>query len=375
MRLVVCVREPDVPVNVTFTFPVVASTAADKVMFCGVPGVRLKVDGLAVVPEGKPLSVTFTVPLNPIMGVAFTETACPEAPCVREIFEGVTDKLKSPGGGGGAVTDRANVAVCVNDLVAPVKVTVVFPIAALAAAVRVMFCGVPGVRLSVDGFAVTPTGRPLSITFTLPLNPFIGMAFTETIFPAPPCGMARLGGPKVKVNPAAGGAAVTDTAREAECVSDLETPVRVTVASPVEALGAAVKVMFCAVPGVRLRVEGCAVTPAGKPLSITLTVPLNPSTGIAFTETVFPVPPCGIAILAGERLRTKPNSVGAAVTDRESAAACGVSDPDVPITVTFALPIGASAVAVRVILCAVPGVRLRVEGLAVTPPGKPLSVT
>ena len=66
-------------------------------------------------------------------------------------------------------TIRAKVAECFSDREVPAKVTVAFPTVAFAAAVRVMFCAVPGVRLSVDGLAVTPAGRPLTFTFTVPL--------------------------------------------------------------------------------------------------------------------------------------------------------------------------------------------------------------
>ena len=101
--------------------------------------------------------------------------------------------------GGAAATVRASAAVCVNEAAVPVNVTVAFPVAALPAAVRVTFCGVPGVRLKLDGSAVTPDGRPLKATWTVALNPFAGSAFTEITSPVAPCVNVRLGGVRVRV--------------------------------------------------------------------------------------------------------------------------------------------------------------------------------
>ena len=84
-----------------------------------------------------------------------------------------------PEGGGAAATVNASVAVCVNELDLPVNVIVALPVVAFDAAVRVMLCAVPGVRASVDGFAVTPVGRPLRVTFTVPVNPFWAVALME----------------------------------------------------------------------------------------------------------------------------------------------------------------------------------------------------
>jgi hypothetical protein len=68
----------------------------------------------------------------------------------------------------------------------PVKVTVGAAVATLVAAANVMICGVPGIRLSVAGEAVTPAGSPDTDTETVPLNEFIELASTEIGAPAPP---------------------------------------------------------------------------------------------------------------------------------------------------------------------------------------------
>ena len=85
-----------------------------------------------------------------------------------------------------AVTVKATVAVCVKVPEVPVKVTVALPTVAFAAAVSVTLCAVPGVSVSVAGFAVTPVGSPLMVTITVAVNPFVGTASTLTDFPVLP---------------------------------------------------------------------------------------------------------------------------------------------------------------------------------------------
>jgi len=73
------------------------------------------------------------------------------------------------------------------------------PAAALAAAVTVTVCAVPGVRLSVAGFAVTPVGRPAIATLTIPVKPLAGAAFTLICCPVPPGTSEMLAGVAVRV--------------------------------------------------------------------------------------------------------------------------------------------------------------------------------
>ena len=91
----VWVRLPDVPVKVMDAMPAVEEDAAVSVRFCAVPGTSVSVDGLAVTPEGKPLSVTVTVPVKPFRALAVTEADCPAPPAVNARFEGVADREKS----------------------------------------------------------------------------------------------------------------------------------------------------------------------------------------------------------------------------------------------------------------------------------------
>jgi hypothetical protein len=89
----------------------------------------------------------------------------------------------------------------------------------------------------------------------------------------------------------------------AEWVSAPELPVKVTVALPAAALAAAVTVIVCGAPGVKLSVAGCAVTPAGRPAIATFTVPMKPLAGTAFTLIGCPVPPGTSEMLAGVALK------------------------------------------------------------------------
>ena len=62
-------------------------------------------------------------------------------------------------------------------------------------------------------------------------------------------------------------------------------PVRVTVALPATAVEAAVRVTFCAVPGINESVAGLAVTPVGSPVMETAIVPLKELIAVAKTLT------------------------------------------------------------------------------------------
>ena len=75
-------------------FPGVALAAVVILMFCGMPVVRLSVDGLAATPEGNPLRATLTVPVKPVPGVALMVRLC-EVPATIERLTGESVKVKS----------------------------------------------------------------------------------------------------------------------------------------------------------------------------------------------------------------------------------------------------------------------------------------
>jgi hypothetical protein len=171
-------RAPDVPVTVTVALRAAAVEAAVSVTFCAVPGTSVGVTGLAVTPAGSPVMVTATVPLKEFNAVAKTLTFEPVAPATIASEVGDTVSEKSGGGGGGAETVNATVAEWLRAPEVPVSVTVALPATVVEAAVSVTFCAVPGVNVSVAGFAVTPVGSPLAATVTIPVKPFAGTAST-----------------------------------------------------------------------------------------------------------------------------------------------------------------------------------------------------
>jgi hypothetical protein len=169
-------RVPEVPVSVTVAPPATAVEAAVSVTFCAVPGVNVSVAGFAFTPVGSPVIVTETVPLKELSAVASRLTGEPVAPATMVSDLGETVREKS--GTGAAETASATVAEWLRVPEEPVSVTVALPVAAAEAAVSVTFCAVPGVNVSVAGFAVTPVGSPVTATATIPVKPFAGTALT-----------------------------------------------------------------------------------------------------------------------------------------------------------------------------------------------------
>ena len=185
------------------------------------------------------------------------------------------------------------------------------PATALAEAVTITVCAVPGVKLNVAGCAVTPLGSPAIATFTVPVNPFAGTAFTLICCPPPPGTSETLAGEAVRLKSATGGGAETATATAAEWLKAPDVPANVTMAFPATALAEALTVTVCAVPGVKLSVAGCAVTPLGSPAIATFTMPVNPLAGTAFTLICCPPPPGASETLAGVAVRLKSPAGGA----------------------------------------------------------------
>jgi hypothetical protein len=58
LREVEAVNDPDVPVNVIVTVPRDADVVAARFTCGETPGVIVKLEGVAVTPEGRPLTVT-----------------------------------------------------------------------------------------------------------------------------------------------------------------------------------------------------------------------------------------------------------------------------------------------------------------------------
>jgi hypothetical protein len=187
-----CVRDPETPESVTVALPATAADDAASIIDCAVPGVRVRVAGVAVTPEGSPARVTVTGLEKPLTALAVTLTGHPAAPGTSVSELGDTVSVKS----GGGVTEMvaATVAVWVSAPEAPDKVIVAPPAAADEAATMERFCAVPGVKLSVAGCAVTPLGNPEMVTATVPVKPFTGAAFTLIVWPVCPATSAIVAG-------------------------------------------------------------------------------------------------------------------------------------------------------------------------------------
>jgi hypothetical protein len=257
-----------------------------------------------------------------------------------------------------------------------VKVTVRVAAAALAAAVSVVLCTVPGVNVSVAGLAVTPVGSPVIVTETVPLKEFNAVARRLTGEPVTPATIVSdVGETASEKSGAAGGAAETVNATVAAWLRVPDVPVRVTVALPAAIVEAAVSVTFCAVPGVNVSVAGLAVTPVGSPVMATATVPLKEFNAVANTLTFEPAAPATIASDVGETVSEKSDGGGGGAETVNATEAEWLRVPEVPVNVTVALPATAVDAAVSVTFCAVPGADVSVAGLAVTPLGSPLTAT
>jgi hypothetical protein len=269
--VVVWLRVPLVPVTVTLAAPVVAVLEAVKVtVLVPVVDVGLK---LAVTPEGRPLALRATLPVNPPEGFTVT-VLVPVAPWVTVAL--VADRENS--GFGGTVTFKLTLVVWVRVPLVPVTVTVAAPVVAVLEAVKVRVL-VP----VVDGglkLAVTPVGKPLALNATLPLKPPAGVTVMPSV-PELPWLIETAAEAAAREKSGLGGAVtVTLIAVVAESVP-LE-PVIVTDAVPTVAVPDAENVTVL-VPVVDAGLKE-AVTPAGNPLALNATLPLKPPLGV--TEMV-----------------------------------------------------------------------------------------
>lgn len=184
----VCIRTPEVPVTVTFTWPVVAELLAVKVRILEPLEVGFGLKA-AVTPLGNAELLRVTLPLNPFDGVTVM-VALALVPCVTATLPGDADRLKFACAA--ALTVRLTIVAC-DKLPAAVPVTVTFtdPVVAVPVAVNV------SVAVLVAGFglkaAVTPLGNAEVEKVTPPLKPFDGV-MVMVVWALLPCVTATLAG-------------------------------------------------------------------------------------------------------------------------------------------------------------------------------------
>jgi hypothetical protein len=136
-----------------------------------------------------------------LSAVAVTLNEEPAAPATRVSDVGDAASVKS-GGAGETVAERVEEWLSAPEV--PVRVNITLPAAEFAAAVIVTFCGVPGIRVSVAGWAVTPAGSPVIATFTAPVKLLDGTVFTLICCPAPPARSVTAPGVTVRVKSPSG---------------------------------------------------------------------------------------------------------------------------------------------------------------------------
>jgi hypothetical protein len=191
--------------------------------------VRVSVAGLAVTPEGNPLSVTATGLEKPFTALAVTEIGTPVAPAVRLNDAGAAVRVKSPAGAALAMVS-ATLAEWLRLPDVPDKVRVALPAAAVEAAVIVTFWAVPRVSVNAAGVAVTPAGSPARATATVPEKPLTALAVTLMGTPAAPAVRLKDAGDAVSVKSGPAATAVIVKATVVEWLSEPDVPDKVRVA-------------------------------------------------------------------------------------------------------------------------------------------------
>jgi hypothetical protein len=260
---VVCVSVPETPVMVSVTGPM-AAAELDAVRVSVLVVVAGLGEKLAVTPAGRPAMLRFTLAEKPLAGVMrIVSVALLPWFIVIAVVPGARANM------GGSVTDSATLAVCVSDPETAVIVRMAGPPAvAVADAVSVNVLLV-AVGLG-EKLAVTPVGNPETLKVTLPEKLFSAamVNVSVTLLPWPTVSDVAEAA-RVKLG---GGITVSETV--VVCVSDPEMPVTVSVTGLVvaaEFVSVSVIVLL-AVAGLG---EKLAVTPAGKPETLKVTLPEN----------------------------------------------------------------------------------------------------
>lgn len=149
----------------------------------------------------------------------------------------MAERVKS-GAGPGGVSASGNSRLCDNVPEVPWSVKVDDPVTTFAAAVKVIVCGVPGVKVRLEGDAATPAGNPARLAAAFPLKPL--KASAETLI----CALAPAVNPTAEAGPASAKSAwfvlVTSV-----CVMDPDAAVTVRGTAPGTALLPAVITTVC----------------------------------------------------------------------------------------------------------------------------------
>src|ERR1700685_161596 len=193
---------------------------------------------------------------------------------------------------------RAMVAECVIEPSTPLIEMFVVPGGVLVCALK--FTTLVPLALSEEGakLALTPEGRPLALSETLPVRPPTKVTVIVLVGFDPGGKLIAAGDTEIVKF----GSAVTMRLRVVLPVVEPLVPVTVTVAVPTVAVADAVKVSVLPDDPVTEVGLKAAVTPTGRPVAVRATVPVKPLKGVTVTLLVA-VGPCITVVPVAEMLK------------------------------------------------------------------------
>src|SRR5271165_3455489 len=174
------------------------------------------------------------------------------------------------------ITASVTLVVCVRLPLVPVMVTVDVPTGVVPLVVTVSVELPDPVTVAGTKFAVVPAGNPLALSVTTPPNPFNAPILAVYVVALPATTVCV---PGVAVRLKLGGGGVPPAA----CVNAPLVPVMVTVDVPTGVVPLVLTVRVELPVPVTVAGTKFAVAPAGNPLALSVTTPLNPFNAPMFT--------------------------------------------------------------------------------------------
>jgi hypothetical protein len=173
---------------------------------------------------------------------------------------------------GAAATTRLEVAECVRLPLVPVIVSVEVPAGVVPVVVTVIVEVPLVVTVAGEKLALAPMGKPPALSVTVPVNPFSAPIVTVYVVEFPGFTVWEAGAAETEKS----GAVETTRPEVAECVRLPLVPVIVSVELPAGVVPSVVTVIVEVPLVVTVAGEKLALAPVGKPLALSVTVPVNP---------------------------------------------------------------------------------------------------
>src|SRR5271165_1151542 len=180
------------------------------------------------------------------------------------------------------ITASVTLVVCVRLPLVPVMVTVDVPTGVVPLVVTVSVELPDPVTVAGTKFAVVPDGNPLALSVTTPPNPFNAPILAVYVV-ALPATTVCVPGVAVRLKLGGGGVPLTASVTPAVCVNAPLVPVMVTVDVPTGVVPLVLTVSVELPDPVTVAGTKFAVAPAGNPLALSVTTPLNPFNAPMFT--------------------------------------------------------------------------------------------